>query len=107
MQAKVCVLDFFFFCFIFNQLSLEFNVLFSECLMCIVDESDDEEDRPARKRRLAERAVEGEAAEDEEVIDTVLFLPSSYYHSWFLLFSSHNSHRFKQKTTRMCRIIVF
>lgn len=31
------------------------------------DESDEEEDRPSRKRRLAERAVEGEAAEDEEV----------------------------------------
>ena len=31
------------------------------------DESDEEDSRPARKRRLAERAVEGEAAEDEEV----------------------------------------
>lgn len=33
----------------------------------ISDESDEEDDRPSRKRRLAERAVEGEAADDEEV----------------------------------------
>lgn len=32
------------------------------------DESDDEEERPARKRRMAERAAEGDVAEDEEVI---------------------------------------
>lgn len=41
------------------------------------DESDDDEDRPSRKRRMAERAVEGEAGEDEEVcyrVDTLLVL---------------------------------
>ena len=37
--------------------------------MCILltDESDDEEDRPARKRRMAEKAAEGVDADDEEV----------------------------------------
>lgn len=31
------------------------------------EDSDEEDDQPSRKRRLAERAVEGEAADDEEV----------------------------------------
>ena len=33
----------------------------------IVDESDDEDGRPARKRRMAEKAAEGLGDEDEEV----------------------------------------
>lgn len=33
----------------------------------IIDESDDEDGRPARKRRMAEKAAEGLGDEDEEV----------------------------------------
>ena len=36
-------------------------------LLLIADESDDEDGRPARKRRMAEKAAEGLADEDEEV----------------------------------------
>lgn len=47
------------------------------------DESsdDDAEGRPARKRRLAERAVEGEAGEDEEMIESIENLEDLKGHS--------------------------
>ncbi|KAM9324411.1 DNA replication licensing factor MCM2 [Gastrophryne carolinensis] len=37
----------------------------------LYDSDDEEEDRPARKRRLAERAAEGAPEEDEEMIESI------------------------------------
>ncbi|XP_050717244.1 DNA replication licensing factor mcm2-like [Eriocheir sinensis] len=37
----------------------------------LYEESDEEDDQPSRKRRLAERAVEGEAADDDEMIESI------------------------------------
>ncbi|XP_042236429.1 DNA replication licensing factor mcm2-like [Homarus americanus] len=47
----------------------------------LYDESDDEDDRPARRRRLAERAVEGDAPEDEEMIESIENLEDMKGHS--------------------------
>ncbi|XP_037780899.1 DNA replication licensing factor mcm2-like [Penaeus monodon] len=47
----------------------------------LYDESDDEEDRPARKRRMAERAAEGDVAEDEEMIESIENLEDMKGHS--------------------------
>ncbi|KAK3868016.1 hypothetical protein Pcinc_026562 [Petrolisthes cinctipes] len=47
----------------------------------LYDESDDDEDRPARKRRMAERAAEGEAPEDEEMIESIENLEDMKGHS--------------------------
>lgn len=46
-----------------------YNELFIQSKsLLLLDESDDEDSRPARKRRLAERAAEGMEVEDEQVI---------------------------------------
>ncbi|XP_045595213.2 DNA replication licensing factor mcm2 [Procambarus clarkii] len=47
----------------------------------IYDESDDDEDRPARRRRMAERAVEGDAPDDEEMIESIENLEDMKGHS--------------------------
>jgi len=47
----------------------------------LYDESDDEEDRPARKRRMAERAVEGDVQDDEEMIESIENLEDMKGHS--------------------------
>ncbi|XP_064094759.1 DNA replication licensing factor mcm2-like [Macrobrachium nipponense] len=47
----------------------------------LYDESDDEEDRPARKRRMAERAAEGDVQDDEEMIESIENLEDMKGHS--------------------------
>nr|XP_053629692.1 DNA replication licensing factor mcm2-like [Cherax quadricarinatus] len=47
----------------------------------LYDESDDEDDRPARKRRMAERAVDGDAVDDEEMIESIENLEDMKGHS--------------------------
>ncbi|XP_068206069.1 DNA replication licensing factor mcm2 [Palaemon carinicauda] len=47
----------------------------------LYDESDDEEDRPTRKRRLAERAAEGDVQDDEEMIESIENLEDMKGHS--------------------------
>lgn len=37
------------------------------CLICSAEESDDDEDRPSRRRRLGERAAEGMEQDGDEV----------------------------------------
>lgn len=47
----------------------------------LYDDSDDDEDRPARKRRMAERAAEGDIQEDEEMIESIENLEDMKGHS--------------------------
>ncbi|XP_066943700.1 DNA replication licensing factor mcm2 isoform X2 [Macrobrachium rosenbergii] len=47
----------------------------------LYDESDDDEDRPARKRRMAERAAEGDVQDDEEMIESIENLEDMKGHS--------------------------
>ncbi|XP_076362368.1 DNA replication licensing factor Mcm2 [Tachypleus tridentatus] len=47
----------------------------------LYDESDDDEERPARKRRLAERAAEGAIPEEEEMVESIENLEDMRGHS--------------------------
>lgn len=46
-----------------------------------LDSDDEDEDRPARKRRLAERAAEGMEEEDEDMIESIENLEDMKGHS--------------------------
>ncbi|XP_013785291.1 DNA replication licensing factor mcm2, partial [Limulus polyphemus] len=47
----------------------------------LYDESDDDDERPARKRRLAERAAEGAIPEEEEMVESIENLEDMRGHS--------------------------
>ncbi|XP_005108123.1 DNA replication licensing factor mcm2 [Aplysia californica] len=67
----------------------------------LYDDSDDDEDRPARKRRMAERAAEGVTADgDEEMIESIENLEDMKGHSvreWVTMLGPKTEikHRFK------------
>uniref|UniRef100_A0A8C5PQY1 DNA replication licensing factor MCM2 n=1 Tax=Leptobrachium leishanense TaxID=445787 RepID=A0A8C5PQY1_9ANUR len=66
----------------------------------LYDSDDEEEDRPARKRRMAERAAEGAADEDEEMIESIENLEDMKGHTvreWVSMAATRLEifHRFK------------
>ncbi|CAH2312020.1 DNA replication licensing factor MCM2 [Pelobates cultripes] len=66
----------------------------------LYDSDDEEEDRPARKRRMAERAAEGATDEDEEMIESIENLEDMKGHTvreWVSMVATRLEiyHRFK------------
>ncbi|XP_043934476.1 DNA replication licensing factor MCM2 [Protopterus annectens] len=90
----------------------------------LYDSEDEDEDRPARKRRMAERAAEGAAEEDEEMIESIENLEDMKGHSvreWVSMAAprleiyhrfknflrthvdEHGHNVFKEKISDMCK----
>lgn len=72
------------------------------CLVVFKDESDEDDDsRPARKRRLAERAAEGMEVEDEQVLENFISKGCSDFS--YLFFGRQLN---PLKTWRTCRVTL-